>query len=192
MPVLARMVGHPALRSLNISSLGSILLDEPATAALLCDALCVNTRIATFGLINVGLWYNLEAATALLTTLQAMPSLTALSISENAVQPEDAAAACAALGAFIAHSPALESLEIRDCLLGDVGLSLVFDALPHARRIEFLDCRGNDQSEVFARERVIPAVRACATLRTLDMTPAVSDTVSQLLQRRCLRDKRSR
>jgi hypothetical protein len=42
------------------------------------------------------------------------------------------------------------------------------DALPHNTHLRTLDCRGNDMTELFARDRLLPAVRANTSLRTLN------------------------
>ncbi len=85
-------------------------------------------------------------------------------------RPEHAAAAGAAIGALIAHSQSLEKLHIHNCDLGDAGMGPIVDALPHARCLHTLNCPNNAMSEAFARERLLPAVRACASLRTLKAT----------------------
>jgi hypothetical protein len=182
---LARLLGCHALRSLSVQSPGVPLLDSPASAALLCNALRANTQLETLMLAHVYLWHDMHAAAALLRALHEHPSLSVLAIMQNAVPPEHAAAAGAAVGAFIAQSPALKTLYIQFCALGDAGLEPIIRALPRARQLQTLHCDSNTMSDAFARERLLPAVRACGSLRALQATdsPAVREAL-QLLQLR--------
>jgi hypothetical protein len=79
--------------------------------------------------------------------------------------PEHAAAAGAALGALITHSPALRELLISNCALGNDGMRPILDALPHSRSLVVFHCYGNGMSEAFARRRLVSAVRDCVLLR---------------------------
>ena len=193
-PALARILGCPALKSLVLWGDHSPLLDSPASASLLCrSALRANTRIETLKLNAVALWHNMPAATALMATLQTLQSLTHLEISSNAMQPELAAAAGSAVAALVAQSPALKTLDVSFCDFGDVGLRPIFDALPQAHNLESLDCSGNQHSDAFAVEHMLPAVRACAPLRQLSggSYPALH-TAMQILEQRRRRDQRYR
>ncbi len=80
----------------------------------------------------------------------------------------------------------LAEMGIAHCGLGAAGMGPIMDALPHARRLQKLDCMYNSMSEAFARERLLPAVRACASLRELDAggTAAVQEAQALLQQRR--------
>jgi hypothetical protein len=73
------------------------------------------------------------------------------------------------LGALLAaNAPALTELDVSWCDLGDEGLRPLFDALPPANtHLRALDCGRNWTSEAFARERLLPAVRANSSLREL-------------------------
>ena len=129
----------------------------------------------------------MSAATALLDALQTLPRLSRLHLICNSIQPEHAAAAGAALAAVIAHSTSLSWFSVADCQLGDAGIGPITDALPLSRRLNTLVCTGNGMSEACARERLLPAVRACATLRILeadDSLPAVREAQELLQQRR--------
>jgi hypothetical protein len=53
-------------------------------------------------------------------------------------------------------------------VLGDAGLAPIFEALPLNRHLRMLNAGYNDMSEAFARERLLPAVRANATLCELE------------------------
>jgi hypothetical protein len=68
--------------------------------------------------------------------------------------------------------------------LGDAGLRFIMDALPHARRLRELTCHDRHMSEAFARNCLLPAVRACASLRTLDADDSPVREAKALLQQR--------
>jgi hypothetical protein len=169
-----RLLGHPALRTLMVFGVLSPLWDSPASAALLCDALRANTQLESLCLCGVGFWQHMDAAASVLGVLQAHPSLTELDLRENVVLREHTAVG-AALGALIAHAPVLRSFNIPDCDLGDAGLGPIMDALPHARRLQKLECGKNGMSGAFAAERLLPAVRACASLRELNASDLDDD-----------------
>jgi hypothetical protein len=67
-----------------------------------------------------------------------------------------------------ANAPSLVDLDVSNCRLGDVGLGLLFDALPHNTHLHTLRCWPNDFTEAFVRDRLLPAVRANSSLRLLN------------------------
>ncbi len=69
---------------------------------------------------------------------------------------------------LLANAPALQSLDISYCELGDAGVGPVVEALRHNTHLTKLDCSRNDVSEAFARNALLSAVRANATLRELE------------------------
>jgi hypothetical protein len=173
-PALARLLGCRTLKTLRLLGDGAGLLDWRDSTELLCAALRANTQLEELELSNADLFYIMHAAASVLAALQAHPSLRVLNFSDNYCPLEygatagAGAAAGAALGALIAASPSLTELDIRRCCFGDAGLGPVMDALPHARRLHTLNS-GSYMSEAFARERLLPAVRACTTLHVLDI-----------------------
>jgi hypothetical protein len=187
---LARLLGCRALKSLRVFVNTTALLDSPASAAMLRAALRANTRLETLQLYQVDLWRDIDAAASVLAAVQAQPSLRELRLDHNAVPPEHAAAAGAALGALLSTVPSLQHLDVRLCNLGDAGLGPIMDALPRARCLHKLNCSENGMCEAFAREQLLPAVRACTSLRTLQadgrwgtVGPAVHE-VQRLLRQR--------
>jgi hypothetical protein len=166
-PVLARLLGGGALTTLSICQLDQRLLDGPA-AALLGPALRANATLTSLCLHNVGLWRDADAAAALLSALTGHGSLRELRLVSNHVGAEQEAAAGAALGALVAaNAPALTELEVSICGLGDAGLGALFDALPTNTHLRALDVSHNSMSAAFARDVLLPAVRASTSLRTL-------------------------
>ena len=75
---------------------------------------------------------------------------------------QTAGAALAAL--LCANAPALQHLNCSDCALTDVGLAPLFAALPHATHLRELNCSTNGVSASFARDVLLPAVRANSSL----------------------------
>jgi hypothetical protein len=116
-------------------------------------------------------WNDAAAATELMGALTAHPRLRLLNISFNSphgdggLQAAEAGAALAAL--LLANAPALRELTITQCGLGDEGMGPVVEALRHNTHLTKLDCSGNDVSEAFSRDVLLPAVRANAALREL-------------------------
>ncbi len=190
--VLARLLlGCSSLTLVSVwgNTGGVPLLDSPASAAVLCDTLRANTRLQTLMLHDVDVWRNVDAATALLAALHGHPTLQIVHLFRNAVPVEHTVTAGAALGALIAHLPTLRRFSISHCALGDAGLGPIMDALPLLSRLRLLDIEDNGMSEAFARERLLPAVRACASLRELKFNHdgaeyGVVEEIQLLLQQR--------
>ncbi len=66
-----------------------------------------------------------------------------------------------ALAALIAvNTPVLHTLSVSKCNLGDAGLAPLVHALQRNTHLKLLGCWGNGASEAFAREQLLPAVRA--------------------------------
>ena len=178
---LARLLGCAALKSLRVQCYAILEVDS---ANALSDALRTNTQLETLEVHNADFWHDIDFATALLATLQAHPSLRLLSLKENTVRPEHAAAAGAALGALITHSPTLTSLDISYCRLCDAGMGPIIEALPSARNLHTLNCAR--MSDAFVGERLLPAVAACAPLCTLLVEGGLAaDEVQMLMKQRC-------
>jgi hypothetical protein len=164
-PALARLLGSPALRELELSEMEQ-LADEPA-AAVLGDALRASPALTTLTLSGVGLWRDAAAAAALLGALTAHPRLRKLSLSAAAA-PEEQPTAGALLGALVAaNSAALQELEVSQGDLGEAGLGPLLDALPANTHLQSLIATAESISEPFARARLLPAVRANGSLQRL-------------------------
>jgi hypothetical protein len=193
-PSLVRLLGGSALTSLTISCNLAQLLDAPA-AALLGSALRTNGVLRHLKL-SVRLWVDLGAAMTLLSSLAAHPSLRELSLAVNKVAPEHAACAGMALFALLAaNARALRTLSVSFCNLGDVGLRPLFEALPRNTHLRTLRCAGNDMSEAFARDVLLPAVRANTSLLTLwtgERHTGAMDAEALVVKRRSRRAPRRR
>jgi hypothetical protein len=170
-PALARLLG--SLPELNINHYGDALLDAPA-AVLLGDALRANAALASLTLCGARLWTNHVAAATLLGALTGHASLRTLAILSDlrgGVGPsleEVRLHAGTLLGALVAaDAPALTALDLSHSHLSDVGLRPLFEALPHNSHLRSLDCSHTLFSAEFARDVLLPAVRANTGLRTL-------------------------
>jgi hypothetical protein len=129
----------------------------------------------------IDLWRDAEAAAVLMGTLTAHPRLRLLDLSFN--RPDNgglpAAEAGAALSALLlANAPALHTLAIGGCRLGDDGMGSVVEALRHNTHLTKLNCN-NHMSEAFSRDVLLPAVRANATLRELVAQDYVVDVAAR-------------
>jgi hypothetical protein len=172
-PVVAPLVRLLAeegglLDILNISpTLGAVEQFDMAGAALVADALRVNTTLTELVLSCDPVSADMHATSALLGGLVGHPSLRELRVINNDDSfVEDRSAFGAALGALIAaDAPALHVLKCACNAFGDAGLAPIVEALPLNRHLQELDLSWNDMSEDFARHQLLPAVRANTTLR---------------------------
>ncbi len=129
---------------------------------MLGNALRANSTLTAATFDSFDLFRNVAAAAAVLGALTAHPSLRKLDVSWNNAAANAVAAAGAALAALVAaNAPTLHELSLRGCYLGDAGLGPLVDALSHNNtHLRRLDCRTNDLSDAFKRNRLLPAVRA--------------------------------
>jgi hypothetical protein len=168
-PTLTRLLGCNTLAELCISNGTRQLLDAPA-AALLANALRANTTLTALTLDSIQLWHDAAAAAELVGALTGHLRLRLLALPWNGpdtggLEAAEAGAALAAL--LLANAPALQTLDIRRSHLGDEGMRPVVEALRHNTHLRTLDCSGNELTEAFARDKLLPAVRANAGLRKL-------------------------
>jgi hypothetical protein len=177
-PALARLAAGDSLTALDLSG-DNLLLDE-AAAVLLGDALRANTSLMAFRLTDAWLWRDAAAGAALVSSLTGHASLRELKLYFRHVPVAAAAAAGAALAALLmANAPALQTLNIFLCGLGDEGMGPVVEALRHNTHLTKLDCSGNATSQEFARDVLLPAVRANASLRELDARESERDVAAR-------------
>ena len=186
-PALARLLRSTSLQVLHLVSenQGIVLLDEPR-ALLLGSALRGNCTLRALRLVDVGLWTDLAAATALLAALVAHPSVRVLNLRGNRIHTDLQGVAGALLAALVA-ADGLHSLEVCGCTLGDAALRQLAAALPRATRLQELGLEANAFSEACAREALLPAVRANTSLRSLEvglLAMGVSDEIERILRAR--------
>jgi len=139
---------------------------DAAGAELVADALRVSKTLTQLRLCRVGLCFDMRVARALLGALVGHPTLRELRLSGEITAVEDRSAFGVLLAALVAaDAPALQVLDCSNNSLYDAGLAPILEALPLNRHLHELDLSLNDMSEEFARERLLPAVRANTTLR---------------------------
>jgi hypothetical protein len=172
-PALARLLRSDTLTSLSIEGDGLVLLDA-AAAAVLAAALRANATLTALSLRVVGVFSEFSdpaVATELLGALTGHASLRSLDLEHDRVFDAHRAAAGALFGALVAaNAPSLTQLNVAYCDLGDDGLSPLFDALRVNSHLRTLKCGGYGiMSEAFAADALLPAVRANASLRCLEV-----------------------
>jgi hypothetical protein len=162
-PALARLLGG-GLSRLALAD----MLDAPA-ALLLGNALRASTTLTCLQLHRANVWLDPAAAVLVLGALVSHPSLRELDVSHNAAgTPAQQGIAGALIATLVAaNAPALRTLNVECCSLGDAGLGLLADALAHNTHLRTLKCADNGITEALARERLLPAVQANAALRKL-------------------------
>ena len=164
---LARLLRGGALTELAISHDHEPLLDAPA-AALLGAALRDCSALRSLELCCVRVLHDAQVAAALLPVLTSHPGLRRLCLYDDIYRSCDDVTA-ARLGALVAANSPLE------CLMVDLGLNHrgeewlrpLLEALPRNTRLRKLLCGFHHVSEAFARDVLLPAVRANTGLRCL-------------------------
>jgi hypothetical protein len=173
-PALARLLNGGALTELSVFNSHRQLLDQPA-AALIADALRANSSLTSLKLRGCRLRYDAAASTLILGALTAHRSLRTLNLGFNAIRPGDqqAPALGAALGALVAaDAPVLHDLHVSDLAFNEAGLlalGLLLDALPLNTHLRTLNLGQVLCTDEFARDRLLPAVRANTSLRHLSV-----------------------
>ena len=166
---LARLLTGSSLTSLSLCEVEGRYtrpLFDAAGATLVADALRTNTTLTKLDLFGTGLCRDMDAAGALLGALVGHSSLRELKIvGEHSADSHTFGVALAAL--IAADAPALLALDCSENSHRDAGLAPIVEALPLNHHLRELDVRGNGMSATFARERLLPAVRANTTLRAL-------------------------
>lgn len=154
-----------------------------------------DSRLEALSLRGAGLWEpgKPERGAALLGALAGHLTLRVLEAADDSVtdhgnaaffgscEPALALAGGAYARLLSANTPALRNLDLSGCSLSVEALGLVFDGLRANTHLVELSCRQNiswreqpaaGRAAAFAAGRVLPAVRACASLRVLTMDPA--------------------
>ena len=169
---LARWLRGGNFVRLSITSIATPEPAEPffdsASIAVFASALLSNTRLTKVTLNGNRLWADAAAGAALFASLVSLPSLGFLAFGDD--EPPSAATAQVSASAFagLLAARSLSTLMLCDNQLDDAGLGPLIDALSNTR-LWSLHLTGNRWSEPFLRERVLPAVRANASLHTLEL-----------------------
>jgi hypothetical protein len=170
---LARLLASTALTALSISGVAGVQLLDGAAAALLSEALRANHTLTSVSFTRVHLWRDPDAAAELLSALTGHPSVRSINLAANDIDAAHEAAAGTALGALVAaNAPALTALLVSHGRLGDAGLGALCAALPANTHLQILSADGNATSAAFARDVLLPAVRANTSLHALPVAAA--------------------
>jgi len=188
---LARLLAEGSLAVFEFSLSGhNPVLFEAAGVQLVADALRANTTLTELELFGSWLHLDMRLVSATLgDALVGHRSLRQLTIYGVNTAEEDCSVFGAALAALIAaEAPALQTLDCSVNELKDAGLAPIMEALPLNRHLRTLDVSDNNMSEAFARERLLPAVRANTTLRELacddrESWPAAEEAVELVCRR---------
>jgi hypothetical protein len=169
---LARLLAQGSLALFDVEPASEddvgLPLFDAAGAALVADALRVNTTLIGLHLRSTHLCRDIRTACAVLGALVGHPSLRELRIyNETFETEEDRRAFGAALAALIAaDAPALRVLDCAFNTLGDAGLAPIVEALALNCHLRELDVTKNGASLAFMHDQLVPELeRADATLR---------------------------
>jgi len=170
LPALGRLIQSPGFEHLQLSNDNDALFEGPALPAF-CEALHNCTSLRTLGLDSVNLWADLAVATQLFDALEGLPALQKLSLCVNSTEGSPAVqrAAGECLARLNARSSSLRVMDVSYNELGEAGMTPIFQALRNNSSLTELVFRGEQisASAEFARDVVLPAVRANTCLRKL-------------------------
>ena len=190
---LARLLADGSLAVFKVLPPGDAPMFDAAGAALVADALRVNSTLTELVLCAADLCLDMRVAELLLGALVGHRSLRLFRFTEDYAVGENLGAFGAALAALIAaNAPALHVLVCLCNSLDDAGLAPIVEALALNNHLRELDVRWNSMSDEFARERLLPAVRANTSLRLLlcadNHTGPAAAEAEELVRRRWQHD----
>ena len=163
---LPRLLRANALLELEVHQ-DTPVLDAHA-AALVADSLRSNHSLTTLTLRGVRTWGGgrVGADAVLLSALVGHASLTSIAL-RTAIDDNDSATVGAQLGALVTADSPLRVLDLSNNDLDDDSLGPLVDALPRNTHLLELNISGNDMSDAFAQDRLMPALAANTALQTL-------------------------
>jgi hypothetical protein len=165
---LARLLGSDALTTL-VWAQTYLRLDAPAAAAALAAALRANSTLTSLKLYDAGVFFDDASGAAMLGALTGLASLQTLCLQRNHLIVPHQGAVGAALGALVAaNAPSLTHLDVSGCGLHDDDLRALLAALPYNTHLRTLCVAENAMSAAFARDVLLPAVRANTSLREME------------------------
>ena len=165
LPGLTRLLQDGCLETLSITNRETLFEAGPDLTAF-CHAL----RSSTLQVLILNwcrLWRDRAAAGELLTSLGGHQTLRELTLCYN---PHARRAAGEQLASLITHNSALQKLDLSENSLGEACLAPIFEALPRSSTLkELLYSISHTKtiSREFARNVILPAVRANTSLRTI-------------------------
>jgi hypothetical protein len=171
LPGFTRMLQAGCLERLDINNFAALFEAGPDLTAF-CHTLHSFT-LKELRLDTCDIWRDSPAAGELLASLVGHPTLRELSLLSNRVDNTVVARRTAGeqLASLITHNSALQKLDLDACILGDAGLAPIFEALPRSSTLKELHFSYETISREFARDVILPAVRANSSLRKLKIGP---------------------
>jgi len=169
LPGLTQLLQSDCLERLSIFNRMQVLFEEGPDLTAFCHALRSST-LQKLELKSCQLWLRPAAAGELLAALLGHQTLQDLTLLDY--KTDDARrAAGEQLASLFTHTSALQKLDLQFNSLGDACLAPIFDALPRAnilKELIFSESWSNETiSREFARDVILPAVRANMSLRRL-------------------------
>jgi len=173
LPSLTRLLQAGSLEKLDISNRGLALFEEGPDLTAFCHALRSST-LQVLTLRQCELWQRTATAGELLAALVGHPTLRELCLGgyDYLGNTDDARrAAGEQFASLVTHNSALQKLNLSYNNLGAAGLGPIFEALPRSSTLKELVYTGsyNEINREFARDVILPAVRANTSLRTLNI-----------------------
>ena len=168
MPGLTRLLQAGCLERLHINNDRLALFEAGPDLTSFCHTLRSST-LQTLRLSTCDLWRDRTAAGELLAALVGHLTLRELTLLFSGVGDTDDArrAAGEQIASLITHNSALQKLDLSWSFLGDAGLAPIFEALPCSSTLKELLFYDEIIGREFARDVILPAVRANTSLRTL-------------------------
>ena len=173
------------LRLLTTGSLQNLLIEEDDAniftghgLTAFCDALRAS-KLQSLRLSGVGLGRSLDAYLEYLRALTGHATLVDLGVDFSPPGEESHVAVGHALAALLDADSALHALDVSGSMLGSAGARPLFAAVARSRRLRVLRCAENDISTACARDVVLPAVQANASLRHLEFDEPGIDELEQ-------------
>ena len=174
LPALTRLMQSPGFERLSVWNDDATLFEGPALPAF-CAAVRNCKSLKTLELESVRLWDDMAAASQLIAALEGLPALHKLGLWNNRTDgtPAMQRAVGECLARLIACSTSLRVLKLCGTELGETGLAPIFEALRNNNSLTEL-CFDDEMfakervSLDFARDVVLPAVRANTSLRKLE------------------------
>ena len=157
LPALARVLHRSSLDTIDITCAEFPVAHEAGMLELSAAVRACRTLTHMKLLLNPPNGASRRTVTELLDAVASLPALSHLNLRDSSVQ--DSLAFGRALGALIgANLPSLSALVVSGCRLGDEGMAALLDGLAANTHLRGLDCRRNDLSEEFRRDRLKPAM----------------------------------
>jgi hypothetical protein len=164
---LGRLIRDGALTELVLVN-EQVILEDGYGSELLGRALRQNCTLTSLSLHCMCLGDEAAVGSTVISCLTAHPSLRKVDVSFNSLdEPVEAPFGAALFALVAANTPVLQDLRVMHCWLTDRALGPLFEALPRNTHLRTLMCEYNGMSQAFARDRLLPAVRANTSLRVL-------------------------